>query len=442
MFKTHFIVVWAGQVVSVFGSNLSGFALGVWLYQRTGSASNFALVALCTVLPQLLLSPLAGVWVDRYNRRWMMALADSGAALCTLWLAALFFSGHIQVWHILLATAVASAFGSLQTPAYNALVASTIQREQLGRVNGLLQFGRALADILAPSVAGLLVVTIRVPGVLLLDLATFVFAILTLVLARFPGLEKAVPASPHTPAIKSSWRQALQAGWHALRAEQGLFNLLRYQIVFSFLWNLFGVLVTPMLLGFSTPAGLGTALTIAGLGLLTGSIVMTAWGGPKRRLAGLLFFELVSAAAFCLMGARPNLVLVAGAAFLAHWTLAFVSSLSDAIWQSQVPQEVQGRIFALKQTAVKVGTLCAYLLAGVLADRFLEPLLRPGGAMVNSLGPWFGIGPGRGIAVLFFLIGLVKVISVIWIYALPGTRRLDQAHLAQSEVLHCGKSHT
>jgi DHA3 family macrolide efflux protein-like MFS transporter len=353
-----------------------------------------------------------------------------------LCLAALFFTGHIQVWHIFLLTALSSAFSSLQIPAYSALVAATTAISQLGRANGLLQFGRSLADILAPAVAGLLVVTIHVPGVLLIDLLTFCFAILTLGVARFPGLEKASSTPSGEAPAKSSWWQELQAGWNILRAERGLLNLLRYQILFAFLWELFGVLVTPMILGFSGPEGLGTAITIAGLGLLAGSLVMTAWGGPKRRLSGLLFFELLSAAAFCLMGARPNLVLVTAAAFLAHWTLAFVSSLAEAIWQSQVQHEVQGRIFALKQTAVKVGTLCAYLLAGLLADRFLEPLLQSGGSLSSSLGAWFGTGPGRGIAVLFIGIGVVKAISVIWIYASPGARQLDRDLSVKAELSH------
>lgn len=437
MFKTNFIVMWAGQVISIFGSNLSGFALGVWLYQRTGSASNFAFVAVCTVLPQILLSPLAGVLIDRYNRRWMMALADSGAALCTLCLAALFLSGHIQVWHIFLVTAISSAFSGLQAPAYTALVASTIAHHQLGRVNGLLQFGRSLAEILAPAVAGVLVVTIQAPGVLLIDLLTFCFAIVTLSLIRFPGLEEASRAPQGSTRPKHPWWVELQAGWRRLAAEPGLFNLLRYQILFAFLWSLFGVLVTPMILGFSSPEELGTALTVAGIGLLTGSLLMTAWSGPKRRLSGLLFFELISAAAFCLMAIRPNLVIVAGAAFLAHWTLAFVSSLAEAIWQGQVQREVQGRIFAIKQAAIKIGTLCAYLLAGILADRFLEPLLNPDGILAGSLGSWFGIGPGRGIALLFFLIGLVKAVSVVWIYMTPGMRRLDSDLAAKS-----GRSHS
>jgi MFS family permease len=147
------------------------------------------------VLPQILLSPLAGVLVDRYNRRWMMALADSGSALCTIGLAALFLTGRMQVWHIFLTTAASAAFGSLQVPAYSALVASTIASSQLGRANGLLQFGRALADILAPAVAAGLVALIELPGVLLVDLATFGCAVLAL----------ARPCSPFCGACLGCW---------------------------------------------------------------------------------------------------------------------------------------------------------------------------------------------------------------------------------------------
>ena len=161
-----FLWIWAGQVVSIFGSSLSGFALGVWLYQVTGSASNFALVALCTVLPQLLVSPLAGTLVDRYPRRWMMALGDSGAAVCTLVMAVLFFRGPlgVQPWQIFLVTALSATFGALQSPAYLALVPGMVPETQLGRANGLIQLGQALAEVLAPALAGLLVAVIGVPG--------------------------------------------------------------------------------------------------------------------------------------------------------------------------------------------------------------------------------------------------------------------------------------
>ena len=447
-----FLWIWAGQVVSIFGSNLSGFALGVWLYQVTGSASNFALVALCTVLPQLLVSPLAGALVDRYPRRWMMALGDSGAAVCTLAMAALFFSGPaaVQPWQIFLVTALSSTFGALQAPAYLALVPGMIPQAQLGRANGLVQLGQGLAEVLAPALAGLLVAVIGVPGVLLIDLGTFVVAVSILALVRVPERSPrhapetemqlyahrqldigshAVPAGyqPGPRSLFNGWR----AGWAVLRAQPGLGGLLRFQMIFSFLWSLFGVLVSPMILGFSDARGLGLILSMAGGGMLLGSLAMSVWGGPRRRLRGLLGFELVSAAAFVLMGLRPDLALVAGAAFLAHVTLAFVSGLNQSIWQSQVAPAVLGRVFGLRQAAVKGATLLAYLLAGGLADRVLEPLLLPGGGLASSLGAWIGIGPGRGIAALCVLIGLVKAAAVLAVYAAPGAQELDGQFVSQ-----------
>ena len=433
-----FLWIWAGQVVSILGSNLSGFALGVWLYQVTGSASNFALVALCTVLPQLLVSPLAGALVDRYPRRWMMALGDSGAAVCTLVMAVLFFrgAGAVQPWQVFLVTALSSAFGALQSPAYLALVPGIVPEAQLGRANGLIQLGQGLAEILAPALAGVLVATIGVPGVLLIDLGTFAAAVAVLAMVRVPEDAPHMIVHRHTDGMHgqpltsraarlrdlfSGWR----VGWDALRARPGLPGLLRFQMVFSFLWSLFAVLVSPMILGFSDARGLGLALSVAGGGMLVGSLVMTAWGGPRRRLRGLLGFELASAAAFVLMGLRPNLALVAAGAFLAHVTLAFVSSLNQSIWQSRAAPAVLGRVLALRQAAVKGATLLAYLLAGGLADRVLEPLLLPGGALASSLGVWIGIGPGRGIAALCVLIGLVKAAAVLIVYAAPGARELD-----------------
>jgi MFS family permease len=432
-----FLLVWGGQVVSIFGSSLSWFALGVWLYQRTGSASQFALVALCTALPQMLVSPFSGVLIDRFDRRWMMVVADSGAALCTLVLAALFFSGRMQVWHIYLVTAISASCNALQAPSYSALVASVVPGDQLGRANGMIQFGQGLAEVLAPSLAGALVLVIGVPGILLIDLSTFCVAVVTLVLARIPrGM--ALPHEVHA-AKQAHWLADLRAGWAALGSQPGWMGLIRFQLVFSFLWSLFAVLVVPMILGFSDPKGLGLILTLAGAGLLTGSLILSAWGGPKRRLTGVLAFELVSALAFCLMGSRPLVLLVAGAAFLAHATLAFVSSLNEAIWQSQVDKPLQGRIFSLKQAAVKAATLAAYLVAGALADRVVDPLLRPGGMLAGSLGGWFGTGPGRGIAALFFAIGLVKAITVIAVYLSPGIRRLESVSSVEPHPFHTHK---
>jgi MFS family permease len=416
------LLVWAGQIVSLFGTQLTGFALGVWLYQQTGSASNFALVALCSALPQMILSPLAGVWIDRYNRRWMMALADSGAALCTLAIAVLFFSGHIQVWQIFLVTALSSSCSTLQAPAYGALVATAIPKDQLARANGMIQLGQGVAEILAPALSGVLLAAIGIPGVLIIDLVTYLVGITTLLLSRIPAMPP-VAANAHTRQ-HHFWTEA-KVGLHVLRADSGLVALLAFQALFSFLWNIFAVLVMPMVLGFAAPDQLGLAMTVAGVGMLSGSLVISAWGGPKRRLLGLLGFELASAVGFVLMGLRPSLLLVAVAAFFAHFTLAFVSSLNEALWQGQTPAEVQGRVFAIKQAVTRAAVLLAYITAGGLADRVVEPLLQPGGQLAGNLGILVGVGPGRGIAAMLIVIGLVKALAAVWLASSPLARKVE-----------------
>ncbi|MRR28870.1 MFS transporter [bacterium] len=409
--KVEFLIVWAGQAVSLLGSQMSGFALGIWLYQRTGLASNFAFVALCTVLPQMLLSPLVGNWIDRYNRRKLMALADSGSALCTLAMVLLFFTGRIETWHIFLVTILSASFGTLQAPAYSALVASTTEKQQLGRANGLLQFAQALCQILAPAIAGVLVISFGVAGVLFIDLATFVVGVGTLLISRLPADPplKEEDAKQQNLGFINQWKEGLRSVQTTPRAKA----LLRFQTIFTFLWSLFAVMVTPMLLGFSQPDGLGLTLTIAGVGMLTGSLVMTAWGGPRRRLRGLFIFEFISALAFILMGLRPNLALVAGGAFCAHFTLAMVSSLNESLWQENTPAETLGRALALRQMAMRASTLVAYLFAGSLLDRFIEPLLLPGGMLATSAGLIFGVGSGRGIALVCSLIGIIKIITAL-----------------------------
>jgi hypothetical protein len=327
-----------------------------------------------------------------------------------------FFTGRIETWHIFLVTILSSSFGTLQAPAYSALVAGSTEKQQLGRVNGLLQFAQALCQILAPAIAGVLVVSIGVAGVLFIDLATFLVGVATLLLSRLPADPPIQIQEANRPAdsFTSRWIEGLRS----LRSTPGLKALLRFQVVFTFLWSLFAVMVTPMLLGFAKPDGLGLTLTIAGVGMLTGSLVMTAWGGPQRRLNGLLIFESISAFAFILMGLRPNLVMITIGAFGAHFTLAIVSSLNESLWQENTPSETLGRTLALRQMVMRASTLVAYLPAGSLLDRFIEPLLLPGGALTTNAGLIFGVGPGRGIALVCSAIGVVKIMTAL-LLAIP-----------------------
>ncbi len=418
-----FLVVWFGQVISLVGSNLTSFTLGLWVYERTGSVTQFALIGLSAVLPRILLSPLAGVIVDRWDRRRVMILSDTGAGLSTLAIALLMMAGQLELWHIYLATVISAAFGVFQWPAYSAATTMLVPRDQLGRANGLVQFGQAVSEILAPTLAGFLMTVIGVYGVIVVDFTTFLLAVSTLLLVRFPLPPATV--TTETAEIKSVWQEVWQ-GWRYLRSHPGLMELLLFFAVVNFLWGMVGALIVPMLRGFAAPDVLGAIISVAGLGMLTGSVIMSAWGGPRKRIYGILGFELVSGLCFILIGFRPSVLLAALGVFGAHFTIAIINGSNQTIWQHKVPAEMQGRVFAMRQMIARSTTPLAFLLAGPLADKVFGPLLVEGGTLAGSLGPVLGIGFGRGVGLLFVLMGLVKMTVSLLGFVNPRVRRIEQ----------------
>lgn len=416
-----FLIVWFGQLVSLIGSGLTRFALGLWVYQQTGSVTQFALIALSSILPHLLLSPLTGALVDRWDRRRVMILSDLGAGLGTCLMARLFFTDQLVVWHIYLLTAISAAFDTFQLPAYAASITVLVPKKHLGRANGMVQFAQAASEILAPMLAGILLVTIRMWGILLIDVVTFLMAVGTLLVVRFPRHKANGAEQPEKGHLL---REALY-GWKYITSRPGLWGLLLFFAMTRFLWGAVGALIVPMILNFASSEVLGMIISIAGSGMLTGSLIMSAWGGPQRRIHGVLNFELFSGLCFLLIGLHPSAWLVAFGVFGAHLTIAAISGSDQAIWQSKVAPDVQGRVFAIRQMIANSTRPLAYLLAGPLADSVFEPLLAADGALAGSIGAIIGVGPGRGIALLFILMGLIKVAVSLGGYVSPSIRFVE-----------------
>nr|QEO74494.1 major facilitator transporter [uncultured bacterium] len=417
-----FFLILVGQFVSLTGSGMTGFALGVWVYQRTGSVTRFALVSFFASLPGILISPVAGALVDRYDRRRMMILSDVGAGFCTLAMALLLWSARLEMWLIYLFVALSSAFVAFQWPAHSAAITLLVPKGQLGRASGMVQTAQAAAQIIAPLLAGVLIVRPGVLGIMLIDVATFLFALFTLLAVR-------VPAPPEGAweegAPKGSLRREALYGWTYIRARPGLSGLLRFFFLTNFLMSLALVLISPMVLSFSTPVVLGVVLTFAGVGMLAGGVLMSVWGGPRRRIHGVLGFSAFQALFMIVGGLRPSAALVAVAAFGFLFANAFVTGSSQALWQSKVAPDVQGRVFAVRRMAAWAAMPLAYLVAGPLADRVLAPLLAPGGALAGSVGRLIGVGAGRGIAFLFIVSGLLTLLLVLASYLHPRVRMVE-----------------
>jgi MFS transporter, DHA3 family, macrolide efflux protein len=419
-----FLIFWFGQVVSMLGSGLTGFGLGVWVYERTGSVSDFTLMFLFGALPGLFLAPLVGTLVDRWDRRWVLILADLGAALATVALIVLLSLGRLQLWEIYIIVAVGASCISLQNPAFAATVPLLLPKKHFGRASGMMQLGPAASRILAPLLAGALLPFIRLQGIIAIDLATFVFAAFTLLLLKLP---KAAPKAALAEGEKRPGilREATY-GWTYIRERPGLLSLLLFFAVLNLLFSFSQVLTTPLVLSFSTAPQLGIVLAISSAGMLIGSIAMSVWGGPKKKIYGILGFSPVLGLSFLLIGVRPSVVLIAAGVFALYFVVPIINGCDQAIWQTKVEPQVQGRVFAMAQLVSQFTAPIAYFIAGPLADRFFEPALRPGGALAGSLGRVLGTGAGRGIGLQFMVMGALLIVAALAGFFYPRLRALEE----------------
>lgn len=415
-----FVTIWIGQVISLFGSGLTTFAIGVWVYQRTGSVTLFTLIAVAASIPAVLLSPIAGALVDRWDRRMAMIVSDAGAALTTAALLALLVSDRLELWHLYVLVALSSAFNAIQFPAFSAATTLLVPKRHFGRAGGMMQLGQAGAQILAPLLAGVLMVSIRISGVVAVDLATFVVAVVLLLLVRVPNPPRAATAG------KPSLLREAAFGWTYIRERPGLLSLLGYFSALNLLIPFGIVLATPLVLSFAGADDLGFVLSAASAGGLAGGLVMSAWGGPRTKMLGVLGFGPLVTLGFVVAGLRPSLPLVAGGLFLVFFVIPVINGSSQAIWQSKVEPSVQGRVFAVRRMVAQLTAPIAYLAAGPLADRVFQPLLSEGGALAGSLGKVIGTGPGRGIASMFLVMGGLFLLVTALGLSSPGLRNLEQ----------------
>ena len=404
-----FFIIWIGQIISVLGSGLTSFGLGIWVYQHTSSVTKFAITVLCIALPSLLISPFAGAFVDRKNRRTVMIFCDIGSSICTLAAISFYLTGLLQLWNICVITAVTSILNVVRNLAFTTLVTQLVPKEYFGQASGMMQMGPATAQIFSPLLAGLLLGTIQIKGVLVIDLLTFGFSLLTLLLVSVPNL---TPPSEGAVRRGSLLADAV-SGWTFIAARPGLLNLLIFFAVFNFNLGFSVVLFTPLLLSIAPVEVVGIVGSVAGSGLLLGSILMGIWGGPKRRIYGILGFGLLVALGLILAGIRPSAPLIAAANFVILFAAPIVNGCSQAIWQSKTPPEIQGRVFALRMMIAWSITPLAYLAAGPLSDKVFEPLLSDRGFLAGSIGQIIGVGKGRGIGLLFIIVGVLAAIVAI-----------------------------
>lgn len=405
-----FVILWFGQLVSTIGTYMSGFALELWAWETTGSATSLALIGFFFQVPRIIVNLVSGLIVDRVNRKYLILLGDSIAALSSLLLLLLYLSDHLQIWHLYLMTAITSIFSQLQELAYSASISLLVSQQHYTRTSSMgsaLHYGSL---ILAPALAASLYPTIGVSGILSIDGVTFLVAITTLLSRTIPQ-----PVAPGLSSFKHLG-QDLSFGFHFLFTHVPLRNLLLLVLPFWFVHDLGDHLYAPMILARTDGSAevLGHIGTAAGIGGVTGAIVVSIWGGFQQPLRGV-FSGMIGAGLSKMtvgLGRSPRVWLPAQ--FCSSCNFPLMDSSETAIWMATVAPEIQGRVFAVNSLLGQCLSALAAIVAGPLGDRLIEPAMTSPARLSQWLGGIFGSAPGAGFALIYTTCALSMVVIGIY----------------------------
>lgn len=417
-----FYLVWGGQLISTIGSALTAFAIGLWLFTEGGSVTAFALNNVFFLVPWALLSPIAGAYVDRYNRRRIMIISDTVQALATLVIGLLVFFDLLKVWQVYVAVAIMSSARAFQGPAWSASIPLIVPKSQLGRAAGLGRLGEGIGRVLAPALGGVLILSIGLAGVVVIDFATFLVAVGTLLLVHIPDPPRETEAKAEQKCIL----QDVVFGLRYLYSRTGLFLLVVIVSLRNLFQNFASVLTVPMALSFTNEAVVGVMFSFGTSGMLLGSLLVSVWGGPRRRIPWLASMLILQGIALGIMGLRPSVVLITAGSFLMTFSFALIATLTGPIYQSKVALDVQGRVFSTATLLALVLEPLGHATVGPLTDTFFEPWMQSGGLLAPLFGPLVGVGPGRGMAVIFILCGSLLVGLGLFSFLQPRVRLLEQ----------------
>lgn len=420
-----FMVVWLGQVVSMLGTGMTNFALSFWIFQQTGEATALTWAIFFFMAPSVLFSPVAGAIVDRSNRKLVMIVSDLLAGIATIFLLLLLAGGNLQIWHIYVANLLAGAANAFQFPAYSAAVTMMLPKEQYGRAAGMLSLAGSASGILAPAFAGALLGPLGLVGIMGLDVATFLFAILALAIVYIPQPEV-------TAAGRTGQGSLLQESAYGFRYIFARPSLLGLQMVFFFInfLAMFGFAVmVPMILARTgnDEIALASVQSLGAIGGVLGGLLLSAWGGPKRKVNGVLLGMVgVSIFSQALMGVGQTIFIWATASFMGQFLIPILNGSNQAIWQTKVAPDVQGRVFAVRRLIAQITAPVATAVAGPLADNVFEPAMQPDGVLAPVFGWLVGTGTGSGMALMFVVTGLIGVLVGFGGYLFPVIRNAEE----------------
>lgn len=398
-----FLLMWSGEFISSIGGGLTSFGLSVYVLQKTGSAASASLVALLAFLPVLLLSPIAGVLADRYDRCLLMMIGDGMSGIGLIFILVCMFIGEAQVYQICIGVFISSVFSSLLDPAYRAIVTDMLTKDEYSKASGMMSIAGSARYLISPLIAGMLLSISDVKLLIIIDICTFILTVICTAVVRKSRI-------PNHTSSEKSFKKSFKEGWAAITEKRGIFILIIVSSVITCFMGAIQILVEPMILDFQTPKVLGIAETVCASGMLVSSVIIGI-AGLKKNFTRILSMSLT----FCGLamigfGFKENIIIICLFGFLFFFMLPFANNCLDYLTRTNIDADKQGRAWGLISFLSQIGYVFAYGGAGILADKIAE--IR-------------NVGVGRGAAMVIMISGVLMMIFAVSISRFKSVRELE-----------------
>lgn len=402
-----FIILWLTQSFSALGSAMTGFALVIWVYQGSGSALTTAFLTICSYAPYILLSIFAGAISDRWNKKTIMLVCDSFAALCTVSVFVLLKTESLQVWHLYILNALNGLMNTIQQPASDVAVTLLMPEKYYQKTSGMRSFSNSLVTILTPVLATAVVAFAGIMAVIAFDLLTFLAAFLSLLfLIQLP---ESCPLSAEKEMEPIKILRTAKDGIDYLRVNKEILWLMLFLAAINFVASVYEAALPAMILSKESGQVLGAVNTCVGIATLAGSVMVTLLPAPKNRvrvICNSLLFSM-STENFLLAFGKSPVVWCIGA-ILGWLFIPLMNANMDVIFRTKIPTGMQGRMYSVRNTLQFFTIPLGYFSGGLLVDQVFEPFMEkmPQDSTLTAL---FGSGKGAGAAFLFFVAGIAGV---------------------------------
>jgi MFS family permease len=421
---TGFTVVWIGQLVSLLGTSMTNFALTIWAFEQTGRATDLALIGFFFLVPLLIVSPMAGAIVDRHDRKFMMMVSDLASGIVTIVVLILYATGLLEVWHLYITAAVSGTFQTFQWPAYSAAISTMLPKAQYARANGMISLAESGSGIFAPVLAGAILSFWGLNAIFAIDIITFTIAIGSLLVVHIPNPKRTEAGAESQGSI---WKESAY-GFRYILARPSLLGL---QLLFfgaNFMSALGNTVFAPMILSRTGNNELifGSVQSAAAVGGVVGGLLMSAWGGPKRLVYGVVFGWVFTGLAQTVFGTGQIVPVWLAAGFAMALVGPIINGSNQAIWQAKVAPDVQGRVFAIRRLIAWVSTPLAQLIAGPMADYVMEPAMQEGGALAGTFGWLVGTGNGAGMGLMMVVAGILSSLVALAAFSTNVVRHAEE----------------